>query len=186
MIAMESILLFILIFCTLACVIIWLHVNPNSQPRTYATKQPNKSTTQHNSTYSTQHNSTYSFTKKKHNKNTAIAPKFNSASPYDVLGLTEDCSHDDIHYHYRCLVKQYHPDINKDPNSIDLFMAIQKAYKFLDEHHIESEPVSAKDIMYSVEKKIYNDECKNCDLRHDCEHAQYSIRRMYEVTNINT
>ena len=48
---------------------------------------------------------------------------------YDILGLSSDCSLDDIKNSYRQLCKIYHPDRN--PDDKDKFIEIKKAYETL-------------------------------------------------------
>jgi len=51
-------------------------------------------------------------------------------SPYDVLGVSEDASDDEITAAYRKLAKKYHPDINPGDKSAEFQMrAINAAYK---------------------------------------------------------
>jgi len=50
---------------------------------------------------------------------------------YEVLGLTKSASKDEIKKAYRKLSKQYHPDINKDPDAVDKFKEISEAYEVL-------------------------------------------------------
>lgn len=51
---------------------------------------------------------------------------------YDVLGVDEDASQEDIKKAYRTLARKHHPDRNPDdPNAEDKFKEIQKAYSIL-------------------------------------------------------
>ncbi len=51
---------------------------------------------------------------------------------YDVLGVDEDASQDEIKKAYRTLARKHHPDRNPDdPNAEDKFKEIQKAYSVL-------------------------------------------------------
>ncbi|MCP0886400.1 molecular chaperone DnaJ [Ligilactobacillus sp. WILCCON 0076] len=51
--------------------------------------------------------------------------------PYDVLGVSEDASADEIKKAYRKLSKKYHPDLNKDPGAEEKFKEISEAYETL-------------------------------------------------------
>ena len=42
-------------------------------------------------------------------------------SYYDILGVSESASPEQIKENYRRLVKHYHPDVNKDPDAEDKF-----------------------------------------------------------------
>jgi molecular chaperone DnaJ/curved DNA-binding protein len=51
---------------------------------------------------------------------------------YDILGVDEDASTEDIKKAYRSLARKHHPDRNPDdPNAEETFKKIQKAYQIL-------------------------------------------------------
>jgi Ca-activated chloride channel family protein len=50
---------------------------------------------------------------------------------YELLGLPEDATQDEIRHAYRQLVLRLHPDKNPNKGETDLFIDIQKAYEFL-------------------------------------------------------
>lgn len=50
---------------------------------------------------------------------------------YEVLGVSKSASKDEIKKAYRKLSKQYHPDINKEPDAADKFKEIAEAYDVL-------------------------------------------------------
>jgi curved DNA-binding protein len=50
---------------------------------------------------------------------------------YETLGVPRDASSDDIRSAYRKLARQYHPDVNKDPEAEDRFKEISEAYEVL-------------------------------------------------------
>lgn len=52
-------------------------------------------------------------------------------SYYTILGLTPSASIADIKKAYRTLAKKYHPDVNKDPEADEKFIAINEAYRCL-------------------------------------------------------
>src|SRR5947209_17538540 len=51
---------------------------------------------------------------------------------YDILGVSKTASGDEIRKAHRKLVRQYHPDVNKDnPKSEEKFKEVQEAYDVL-------------------------------------------------------
>jgi curved DNA-binding protein len=50
---------------------------------------------------------------------------------YDVLGVKRDASTEDVRRAYRKLARQYHPDVNKEPDAEDRFKEISEAYEVL-------------------------------------------------------
>jgi len=50
---------------------------------------------------------------------------------YEVLGVPRDASQEDIQSAYRRLARQYHPDVNKEPEAEDRFKEVSEAYEVL-------------------------------------------------------
>jgi curved DNA-binding protein len=50
---------------------------------------------------------------------------------YSILGVPRDASADEIQRSYRKLARQYHPDVNKDPDAEERFKEISEAYDVL-------------------------------------------------------
>ncbi|HAW08895.1 MAG: DnaJ domain-containing protein [Chloroherpetonaceae bacterium] len=50
---------------------------------------------------------------------------------YKILGVERTSSSEDIRQSYRRLVRQFHPDFNKDPEALRLFYLITEAYQVL-------------------------------------------------------
>jgi curved DNA-binding protein len=50
---------------------------------------------------------------------------------YEALGVPRDADEDDIRRAYRKLARQYHPDVNKEPDAEERFKEISEAYEVL-------------------------------------------------------
>lgn len=50
---------------------------------------------------------------------------------YDILGVSRDASQDEIKKAYRRLAREYHPDVNKEPDAEERFKEINEAYRIL-------------------------------------------------------
>ena len=54
-----------------------------------------------------------------------------SNDPYETLGVARDADDDTIKRAYRKLARQYHPDVNPDPESQEHFKQVTNAYEVL-------------------------------------------------------
>lgn len=50
---------------------------------------------------------------------------------YDVLGVAQDASEDEIKQTYRKLARKFHPDVNKEPDAEKKFKEVAEAYEVL-------------------------------------------------------
>lgn len=57
---------------------------------------------------------------------------------YSTLGIHKDASADEIKSGYRRMVKQWHPDVCKEPDAANVFMQIQNAYSLLSDQNKRS------------------------------------------------
>ncbi len=67
---------------------------------------------------------------------------------YQILGVSYDADFEDIKKAYYALAKKYHPDINPDPQSLEKFKEIKKAYEILGDPNMR--------ISYDIENKFSN------------------------------
>ena len=72
---------------------------------------------------------------------------------YELLGIKVDASDDEIKDAYKREIKKWHPDINKDPEAVNISMKINEAKDIL----LDKE--KRKEYDYSLKKeeeKVYN------------------------------
>lgn len=58
---------------------------------------------------------------------------------FGQLGVSESASPDEIKQAYRRLARQYHPDLNSDPQAVEQFREITQAYRILSDPHTRSQ-----------------------------------------------
>lgn len=57
---------------------------------------------------------------------------------YDVLGVDRGANKDQIKKAYRVKARQYHPDVNKEPDAEEKFKEIQRAYEVLSDDQLKA------------------------------------------------
>jgi molecular chaperone DnaJ len=57
---------------------------------------------------------------------------------YEVLDVPRDASKDDMKKAYRRLAREYHPDVNNDPNASERFKEINEAYEILSDDRMRA------------------------------------------------
>jgi len=68
---------------------------------------------------------------------------------YQLLKISKDSSPDDIKKAFRKLALEFHPDVNKNPGSLDTFKNITEAYKIL----IDPKKRSEYDLKFIINEK---------------------------------
>lgn len=84
--------------------------------------------------------------------------------PYRVLGVSRHASQAEIRRSYKQLVKEWHPDKNKDPNAQDTFIKITKAY----------------DILSSEDRRANYDQFGQTDENQHHNHAPHGFRHFHD------
>lgn len=56
-------------------------------------------------------------------------------SYYEVLGVSREATTEEITIAYRKLARQYHPDVNRDPEAVNKFKEIALAFETLNDTH---------------------------------------------------
>ncbi|MCD1294022.1 hypothetical protein CUJ83_03310 [Methanocella sp. CWC-04] len=97
---------------------------------------------------------------------------------YEILGLDASASIDDIKKAYRILAKKYHPDVNKDPRSGEIFKSVSEAYEILSDETTRAEYDSLRsprpNYHYSGGEKFrYREEERATDSEHGYDNFTY-------------
>lgn len=80
--------------------------------------------------------------------------QMNKVQAYNILGVKEQISYDELKKIYLKLSKKYHPDLNpNDPTSINRFKEINEAYSILKHFHKSFEEAGQA---FSIQKSKYN------------------------------
>lgn len=58
---------------------------------------------------------------------------------YEVLGISQDASKQDIKKAYRKLARQYHPDVSEEENAQEKFKEVKEAYETLSDDQKRSQ-----------------------------------------------
>lgn len=91
---------------------------------------------------------------------------------YKILGLTVNCSVDEIKKAYRKKARLYHPDINHDPGAKDEFIKVTEAYDFLLANHDRQISDDQEYIRVMEEWRKYRQDRSR-------QRAQYYARKSY-------
>src|SRR3954454_23076610 len=95
-----------------------------------------------------------------------------SRDPYRVLGVAPGASCEELHYAYRRLVKQWHPDRNGgSPESTRRFQEIQEAYEAVRSGRVRPRPASPPRDDDSVETRMADLERELREMREKARRA---------------
>ncbi len=72
---------------------------------------------------------------------------------YQVLGARKTSTDDEIKTAYRRMVKQWHPDVSKEPNSHEVFIKINEAYEILNDSNKRARYNAGLALQESYEKQ---------------------------------
>lgn len=72
---------------------------------------------------------------------------------YEILGLDNTASTEDVKKAYRNLAKKYHPDVNKSASSEEIFKLISEAHEILSEEGRRTRYDTYRKFMYEYESK---------------------------------
>jgi DnaJ homolog subfamily C member 14 len=66
-----------------------------------------------------------------------LSPDSHKSSSFSILGVSPDCSQEQIRKHYKKIAVLVHPDKNKQPGAEEAFKVLQRSFELI------GEPVSA-------------------------------------------
>ena len=111
---------------------------------------------------------------------------------YDILELDTSASIEDIKKGYRKLAKRYHPDRNKDPESIIKFQQITSAYEILSDDKSRKEYLMLNSDKRSIFQDFLNNVLNNSMTADNLKHfginltksdATYLESNFYDMIN---
>lgn len=94
---------------------------------------------------------------------------FSTTNYYKFFNIPPNFTEEQLKTAYIDLVKQYHPDLSKDPNASEMFRLVQEGYSVLsdpaqrlkhqEDHSNGTEPFSAvdQDVVEEMRKRFFKD-----------------------------
>lgn len=99
---------------------------------------------------------------------------------YEILGVSYAATQDEIKKAFRTLAKQYHPDINPDPNATEIMQKIAEAYEILSDVNSRKE----YDIKLNI-NKFYNTTSSSTSATYRTSNPYSSYTRQREESEID-
>lgn len=105
---------------------------------------------------------------------------------YDILGIPEKSSLDEIKKAYRKKAYLYHPDINHSPEAKDLFITATEAYEFLIANHnkIEDDDRAYQQVMDDWRRYRQDRSRMRAHVYARASYSQFKKTKFYRTTRI--
>jgi hypothetical protein len=105
---------------------------------------------------------------------------------YEILGIPQNSSTDEIKKAYRKMARIYHPDINPAPDAKDYFILITEAYEFLIANHdkIKSNEQAYNEAMEDWRKYRQNRSRKRATAYARTSYGTFKNTKFYKTTRI--
>lgn len=101
------------------------------------------------------------------------------SNPYQVLGVPNNATLDEVKAAYRRLARKYHPDVSKEPNAEERFKEIQSAYDQI------KNPQPAPETGFSFDFESFNDFINKTRFAQNIIHVSITLEECYTgVTKI--
>lgn len=110
-----------------------------------------------------------------------------SVSPYHILGINKNATDAEIKMAYHKLILRYHPDRNKDPDSISKFREIQQAYDNIinEKQYADSDLYGKfKIVVENMTERLKIDDQLKSEILSQFDQQFYANCKEEELTNI--
>lgn len=109
-----------------------------------------------------------------------------STDYFEILGLPDNSSIDEIKKAYRKKARLYHPDINPSPNAKDQFISLTEAYEFLISNHekIKADEQAYEQAMEDWRKYRQDRSRKRATVYAHASYVTFKNTKFYKTTRI--